>query len=150
MYIIWWQPQTRRSEGVHWEPMVFTKDVGMEIRNVFQWYWVIYINRSIWESDWDLCNHNEQHMYVCAKREGGPSQSILLQSEKMAMAILLGNQGVWVLLMVVQIAYWSKRCGDTFGSSGGIAGILCVGGRCTNNHFHGTQINDERFSLLSS
>lgn len=47
--------------------------------------------------------------------------------------------------MVVQIACWSRRCGDTIGSSGGIVGIRdeCVGGRCTNNHFHGTQVGDK-------
>lgn len=50
-------------------------------------------------------------------------QSMLLQSKKMVMAVLLGYQGVWIFIMVVQIASGSKRCGDTIGSSGGIVDI---------------------------
>lgn len=46
--------------------------------------------------------------------------------------------------MAVQFACWSKRYGDTTGLSGGIIGIggMCMGGRCINNHFCGTQVRE--------
>lgn len=51
--------------------------------------------------------------------------------------------------MAVQFACWSKRYGDTTGLSGGIIGIggMCMGGRCINNHFCGTQVREKRFPV---
>lgn len=135
MYITQWWPPTRRSQWVHRDPMVFAKEVGIEIVDNFQRYCVIYINKTIQEVpvlSADMINSiclNAQKKKKKAAPFGFRISVLFLLWPKTKAIVLLGYWGhlsISVFIMIVQISCWAWVWGGAFETDGRVAGTLGV------------------------
>lgn len=140
MYITQWWPPTRRSQWVHRDPVVFAKDVGIEIVDHFQRYCVIYINKTIQESACTLCGHGEQHLFECSKNKTNNKKNeappfgfrvsvlfiLWLNAKSIVLLGYWGHLSISVFIMTVQISCWAWVWGGAFETDGRVAGTLGV------------------------
>lgn len=125
MYITQWWPPTRRSQWVHRDPMVFAKDVGIEIVDNFQRYCVIYINKTIQEVPVLSADMINSICLNAQKKKAPPfgfriSVLFILWPKTKAIVLLgyWGHLSISVFIMIVQISCWAWVWGGAFETDG--------------------------------